>query len=67
MSQKHFSTVEHYELISEDSDIGKLYIKVNQTIKKVNDDFFYSSNTNNEWMTKEELKYFNSACSLMLL
>ena len=26
--------------------------------KKVNDDFFYSSNTNNEWMTKEELKYW---------
>ena len=26
--------------------------------KKVNDDFFYSSNTNKEWMTKEELKYW---------
>ncbi len=39
MSQKHFSTVEHYEHTSEDSEIEKLYIKVNQTIKKVNDDF----------------------------
>ena len=39
MSQKHFSTVEHYEHTSEDSEMEKLYIKVNQTIKKVNDDF----------------------------
>ena len=39
MSQKHFSTVGHYEHNSEDSEMEKLYIKVNQTIKKVNDDF----------------------------
>ena len=39
MSQKHFSTVGHYEHTSEDSEMEKLYIKVNQTIKKVNDDF----------------------------
>ena len=39
MSQKHFSTVGHYEHKSEDSEMEKLYIKVNQTIKKVNDDF----------------------------
>ena len=39
MSQKHFSTVERYEHTSEDSEMEKLYIKVNQTIKKVNDDF----------------------------
>ena len=39
MSQKHFLTVGHYEHISEDSEMEKLYIKVNQTIKKVNDDF----------------------------
>ena len=39
LSQKHFSTVEHYEHNSEDSEMEKLYIKVNQTIKKVNDDF----------------------------
>ena len=39
MSQKHFSTVVHYEHNSEDSEMEKLYIKVNQTIKKVNDDF----------------------------
>ena len=39
MSQKHFSSVELYEHNSEDSDVEKLYIKVNQTIKKVNDDF----------------------------
>ena len=39
MSQKHFSTVKHYEHNSEDSEMEKLYIKVNQTIKKVNDDF----------------------------
>ena len=39
ISQKHFSTVGHYEHNSEDSDMKKLYIKVNQTIKKVNDDF----------------------------
>ena len=39
MSQKHFSTVGRYEHSSEDSDMEKLYIKVNQTIKKVNDDF----------------------------
>ena len=36
---KHFSTVGHYEHNSEDSEMEKLYIKVNQTIKKVNDDF----------------------------
>ena len=39
MSQKHFSSVRHYEHNSEDSEMEKLYIKVNQTIKKVNDDF----------------------------
>ena len=39
MSQKHFSTVGRYEHNSEDSEMEKLYIKVNQTIKKVNDDF----------------------------
>jgi leucyl-tRNA synthetase len=39
MSQKHFSSVRHYEHSSEDSEMEKLYIKVNQTIKKVNDDF----------------------------
>ena len=39
MSQKHFSTVGQYEHNSEDSEMEKLYIKVNQTIKKVNDDF----------------------------
>ena len=39
MSQKHFSTVGRYEHTSEDSEMEKLYIKVNQTIKKVNDDF----------------------------
>ena len=39
MSQKHFSTVVHYEHNSEDFEMEKLYIKVNQTIKKVNDDF----------------------------
>jgi len=39
MSQEHFSTIGHYEHTSEDSDIEKLYIKVNQTIKKVNDNF----------------------------
>ena len=39
LSQKHFSTVGHYEHNSEDSEMEKLYIKVNQTIKKVNDDF----------------------------
>ena len=39
VSQKHFSTVGHYEHNSEDSEMEKLYIKVNQTIKKVNDDF----------------------------
>jgi leucyl-tRNA synthetase len=39
MSQKHFSIVGRYEHNSEDSDMKKLYIKVNQTIKKVNDDF----------------------------
>ena len=39
MSQKHFSTVGHYKHSSEDSEMEKLYIKVNQTIKKVNDDF----------------------------
>ncbi len=39
MSQKHFSTVGHYEHNSKDSEMEKLYIKVNQTIKKVNDDF----------------------------
>ena len=39
MSQKHFSTVERYEHTSEDSEMEKLYIKANQTIKKVNDDF----------------------------
>ena len=39
MSQKHFSTGGHYEHNSEDSEMEKLYIKVNQPIKKVNDDF----------------------------
>jgi len=39
MSQKHFSSVRHYEHSSEDTEMEKLYIKVNQTIKKVNDDF----------------------------
>ena len=39
MSQKHFSTVGQYEHNSKDSEMEKLYIKVNQTIKKVNDDF----------------------------
>ncbi len=47
MSQKHFLTVGHYEHNSEDSDMEKLYVKVNQTIKKVNDDFLrrFSFNT----------------------
>ena len=39
MSQKHFSTVGRYEHNSKDSVMEELYIKVNQTIKKVNDDF----------------------------
>ncbi len=39
MSQKHFLTVGHYEHNSDDSEMEKLYIKVNQTIKKVNDDY----------------------------
>ena len=47
MSQKHFSTVGRYKHNSKDSDMEKLYIKVNQTIKKVNDDFLrrFSFNT----------------------
>jgi len=47
MSQKHFSTVGRYKHNSKDSDMEKLYIKLNQTIKKVNDDFLrrFSFNT----------------------
>ena len=69
LSQKHFSTVGHYEHNSEDSEMEKLYIKVNQTIKKVNDDFSrrFSFNTAISSVMEMIILYLINSLEIILL